>query len=111
MISRLLAHVAIIPGGCWLWTASTKNGYGQINLGRRGRDRIRYAHRLMWLLVRGRIPRGLCVLHACDTRTCVRPRHLFLGTKRTNSQDMVAKGRLRGGWRNCHGPALEEKAH
>lgn len=52
-----------------------------------------YAHRLAWVQAYGPIPDGLSVLHTCDTRACVNPEHLFLGTHKDNTLDMVAKGR------------------
>ncbi len=37
------------------------------------------------------------MLHTCDNRKCVRPSHLFLGTKKDNAQDAIQKGRLNQG--------------
>lgn len=77
--------------GCWFWLAGKhRSGYGWFSL-RRGRSD--FAHRVAYTLTRGEIPSGLCVLHACDVRACVRPDHLFVGTKRDNNMDMTEKGR------------------
>lgn len=85
--------------GCWIWKASKRSkGYGAF-VYQRGEDIIQgRAHRYSWELHYGDIPPGLCVLHHCDTPACVRPEHLWLGTKAENNADMVAKGRhVRGG--------------
>ena len=76
-------------GECWTWTGSiSSTGYGMFY------DGQPYStHRYSWAIHFGPIPRGLCVLHRCDNRPCVRPDHLWLGTKRENSRDMVRKGR------------------
>lgn len=77
---------------CWLWTAAKyPSGYGQF-----GFEGKTYAtHRFLWNFLRGEIPEGICVLHKCDVRACIKPDHLFLGTKKDNSDDMIKKGRDR----------------
>lgn len=88
---RLLARVEYdTNGGCWLWGGSTyPSGYGNMGIGQ-----TNYAtHRLSWQEFRGPIPDGLWVLHRCDVRPCINPDHLFLGTHRDNTDDMLMKGR------------------
>jgi hypothetical protein len=80
--------------GCWRWTGSGNgHGYGQIT----DAGKMMATHRLSWEMHNGPIADGLCVLHHCDNPACVRPDHLFLGTRKDNAIDMVGKGRqLRG---------------
>ena len=75
---------------CWTWTAyKNKDKYGVFAI-----DRIpHYAHRVSWMIHNGEIPDGLCVLHKCDNPPCVRPDHLFLGTRKDNNVDKSLKGR------------------
>lgn len=82
-------------GPCWLWTASTnKAGYGKIGSGAGGpAEQTLLAPRVAWELTNDPIPAGLLALHHCDNPPCVNPAHLFLGTSRDNTQDMIAKGR------------------
>lgn len=76
--------------GCWLWTGfALYQGYGVL----RFRGKKARAHRVAWMLTNGDIPEGMFVCHRCDTPACVRPDHLFLGTREENVADMVAKGR------------------
>jgi hypothetical protein len=82
------------PDDCWEW-AGARNPLGYGNFwGGSGHAR---AHRFAFELENGPIPAGLCVLHRCDNTSCVNPGHLFLGTMKDNTADMVAKGRARGG--------------
>lgn len=78
---------------CWNWTGSLNpKGYGQIAL----KNYPLLAHRVSYALHHGE-PGAMCVLHRCDNRRCVNPDHLSLGTVRDNNQDMLTKGRARGG--------------
>jgi len=82
--------------GCWIWTGSTnKKGYGQMSQGKRGLRPL-HVHRVSWEIHNGQIPDDQCVLHRCDNPACVRPDHLFLGTEKENTRDMMSKER--GHW-------------
>lgn len=81
--------VRIKDSGCWHFTGPiSATGYGKIGY----RGRVTLAHRLSYILHVGD-PGELFVLHKCDNRKCVNPEHLFLGTAKDNTQDMLAKNR------------------
>lgn len=90
-VDRFWARVTKVEDdSCWEWIGYCgKLGYGKVRL--YGRDMP--SHRAAYLLSKGEIPDGLCVCHACDNRKCCNPSHLWLGTMKQNSQDMVTKGR------------------
>lgn len=77
-------------------------GYGSIGKGMRGAGMIK-AHRAAWIMSHGPIPYGLFCLHKCDDPSCVSVEHLFLGTKKDNTQDAIEKGRMAKG--ESHGMA------
>lgn len=94
LLSKRLVDTA---RGCWLWTGATMiKGYGITQY--RGRQVL--VHRLAMTLFREQDPGALFVCHHCDRPSCFRPEHLFIGTAQDNTDDMIAKGRMR------HGPPL-----
>jgi hypothetical protein len=96
LTERFWTHVDK-TGVCWVWTAvCSKRGYGQIRVSKPKRTHL-LTHRVSYELHFGPIPDGLWVLHNCDNPSCVRPDHLFLGTAKDNTQDMLRKGRHQHG--------------
>src|SRR2546425_1245018 len=78
--------------GCWEWQGARGNngrGYGLVTPGKRRT----HAHRYAWEWTTGPIPPGMDVCHHCDNPKCVRPSHLFLGTRSANMRDCISKGR------------------
>ncbi len=94
LAERFWSHVTcIIDTRCWEWQASRlPNGYGQLSVV--GVDRPLRAPRVAWELEHGSIDEGLFVCHRCDNPPCVNPSHLFLGSARENTHDMLTKGRV-----------------
>lgn len=86
--------------GCWLWI-SAKNACGYGILGGKG-----LAHRVLFEMYEGPIPKDHNLLHKCDVRNCVNPEHLRIGTQAENVHDMQSKGRSRHATGVDHGHAV-----
>ena len=91
-LAERLAAWSVPDGECLVWTGNKgRDGYGVMSIGRKQYR----AHRVAYAVANG----GLLpepeqkVCHRCDRPECINPEHLFLGTARDNTQDMIAKGR------------------
>ena len=88
------------PNECWTWKSSLRpDGYGLIGWYDRSIKKWRTirAHKASLEISIGRLLTGVeCVLHDCpngDDRSCVNPKHLWIGTRKDNQEDMVRKDR------------------
>jgi hypothetical protein len=93
--------------GCWGWRGSKDTrGYGMFKV---EENRNMKAHRYSYEFYRGPIPEGMFVCHSCDNRLCTNPDHLFLGSARDNSKDMVDKERSARGEKHSQRKLTEEQ--
>lgn len=89
-LSSILARCREADGGCLEWSGYKKGcGYAQTTFF--GKTMV--LHRAAWLASGRKIPKGKILCHHCDNRACVNFEHLFVGTHKDNTQDMIKKGR------------------
>lgn len=103
LYDRLLEKIVIDEStGCWNWTGYAfdkrpypGNRYGCIGIRdpETNKSRTIATHRAMWFAVHGKPAAGQCVCHSCDNPKCVNPNHLWLGSRRDNTMDMIKKNR------------------
>lgn len=76
---------------CWEWKSAIGTGdYGSTHY----KGVSSSASRIAWQIVYGDIEsEDIFVCHTCDNPPCCNPKHLFLGTRQDNVDDMMKKGR------------------
>ncbi len=85
-------EINVSDTGCWIPSSHKKRIRGGY-VGYWWNKKMGIMHRYIYEKYYGDIPDGMCVCHKCDNPPCINPKHLFLGTRLQNSQDMVNKGR------------------
>ena len=69
---------------CWVWQRCTNgNGYGQW---KNPKYATSVAHRIMFEMANGPVPKGSDLDHLCRNRICVRPDHLEVVTRKENAR-------------------------
>lgn len=87
--------------GCWDWSGHRdQHGYPRISHQDAGKRSELIASRVSYELYKGAIPDGMLVRHRCDNPACTNPKHLELGTRKQNSEDMVSRERSAAGSRH-----------
>lgn len=78
------------PDDCWEWAGDNAGGgYGRFYNG----EEQELAHRVSYRLHARTDPGDRFILHHCDNKPCVNPRHLYMGTHDDNMEDAVERNR------------------
>lgn len=96
-LSRLMTEDKwdVLPTGCWQWNRFTNRyGYGTVSTRINNEPVYQSASRVALAKKLGRpLEQGKIACHTCDNRGCVNPEHLYEGTPKQNTADMISRDR------------------
>ena len=90
-LEAIFNKVVTSEKGCDEWQGMVRGHMGYSSV--KWRNKTWFGHRLVYTLIYGEIPEGMCVMHTCDNPKCLNPEHLKLGTNQDNIDDEISKGR------------------
>ena len=96
--------------GCWEWIGmkNTVSGYGKFWLNQE-HSKADYVHRISYQMYNGKNAKGLYILHKCDNKLCLNPKHLWAGTQKENMVDCKKKRRTTYGEKNKRAKLTEKE--
>lgn len=112
ILDRFLSKIAYTANinNCWDWMGGiSRGGYGNFGVRINNATKNIICTRLSYFIHNNKDPYGFAVLHKCDNRKCVNPNHLYLGSNKDNSEDMVQKNRQASGVNNGSSKLSEQQ--
>lgn len=82
---EILRENCFTNGECLDWTGKLFSGYGKF----RFLKQEWAAHRVSYMVNKGKIPEGLYICHKCNNKKCINHEHLYAGTAKENSRDLM----------------------
>lgn len=75
---------------CWIWAGKASGTAGVMQVD--GKSKL--ATHVLWFIRHGYWPsKGKQANHHCDHPWCINPKHLYLGSQKSNMRDMYQRGR------------------
>jgi len=88
---KIIKNIKVNENGCWIWQKPIQpTGYGKTTYKLKSVD----CHRVSWIVFKGKIQKGKIICHFCDIRSCCNPSHLWVGTHKENTRDMMNKKKV-----------------
>lgn len=94
VLDRILSRIEVgEDNDCWNWKGvCNPHGYPIMQIGSRAKRKTCKVHRVLYQELVGKLDKDELVLHNCDNKKCLNPRHLESGNYQKNNQDAWNRG-------------------